>query len=246
MSLLFEIALERLQSVKNAKRAGAQRIELCAALSEGGITPSYGMIKHVVANTDLEVFVIIRPRGGDFLYTEDEFDIMCEDITAARELGADGIVSGALTADGEIDIAKTQKMIELSRPLPFTFHRAFDRCKDPFRALEQLIDIGASRILSSGQVPSAQDGADLLGKLVKQSDGRIIIMPGAGVNSKNIVDIVTKTGASEFHLSGKQPIASKMEYIRPAMDNGKGWHIMEADLEEISKVVNLGNTAFRG
>ena len=242
MSLLFEIAIESLQSAVNAQRAGAKRVELCAALSEGGLTPSLGMIKSVCTNTDLDVFVIIRPRGGDFLYSDEEFNIICDDIIAAKENGANGIVSGALLANGEIDIVKTRTMVELSSPLPFTFHRAFDRCKDPFWALEQLIDIGVARILSSGQVPSAEDGTKLLGQLVKQANDRIIIMPGAGVKSNNIENIVAKTGAYEFHLSGKRNIASKMEYVRGEMDNGKGWHIMEADLAEISKVIKLGNS----
>ena len=237
MSLLFEIAIESLQSAIIAEKAGAKRVELCAALSEGGITPSYGMIKSLCDKSNLDVFVIIRPRGGDFLYTDEEFEIMCQDIITAKDLGADGIVSGVLTADGAIDMERTKKMLELSHPLPFTFHRAFDRCNDPFVALEQLIELGVTRILSSGQIPSAEHGAELLGKLVKQADGRIIIMPGAGVNSKNITEIVAKTGASEFHLSGKRPIASKMEYVRAEMDNGKGWHVMEADLEEIVLVI---------
>lgn len=241
MSLTFEIAIESLQSAIIAEKAGAKRVELCAALSEGGITPSIGMIRQVCENSLLDVFVIIRPRGGDFLYTDAEFEIMCDDIVAAREAGADGIVSGTLTINGEIDVEKTRKMLELCRPLPFTFHRAFDRCKEPFQALEQLIDLGVTRILSSGQVPSAEHGAELLGELVKQADGRIIIMPGAGVNSKNITEIVAKTGASEFHLSGKHSITSKMEYVREEMDNGKGWHITEADLEEIELVIKNGN-----
>jgi len=237
MSLIFEIAIESLQSAIIAEKAGAKRVELCAALSEGGITPSIGMIRQVCENSLLDVFVIIRPRGGDFLYSEAEFEVMCHDIEAAKQAGADGIVSGALLANGEIDVERTRKMVELSKPLPFTFHRAFDRCKDAFVALEQLIDLGVTRILSSGQVPSAEHGAKLLGELVKQADGRIIIMPGAGVNSRNIADIVATTGASEFHLSGKHPITSKMEYVREEMDNGKGWHIMEANLEEISLVI---------
>jgi len=237
MSLLFEIAIESLQSAIIAEKAGAKRVELCAALSEGGITPSIGMIQQVCDNSILEVFVIIRPRGGDFLYTEAEFEIMCKDIIAAKAAGADGIVSGALLANGEIDIERTKKMVELSHPLPFTFHRAFDRCKDPFMAMEQMIELGVDRILSSGQVPSAEHGAKLLAELVKQAGDRIIIMPGAGINSNNISEIITTTGAKEFHLSGKRPIISKMEYIRTEMDNGKGWHVMEADLEEIKKVV---------
>ena len=241
MSLLFEIAIESLRSAYIAEKAGAKRVELCAALSEGGITPSIGMIRQVCENSLLDVFVIIRPRGGDFLYSEAEFEIMCLDILAAKEADADGIVSGMLLANGAIDVERTKIMVELSKPLPFTFHRAFDRCKDPFEALEQLIDIGVTRILSSGQIPSAEHGAKLLGKLVQQANGRIIIMPGAGVNSKNIENIVAITGASEFHLSGKHPIASKMEFVRPEMDNGKGWHIMEADLKEISKVVQSAN-----
>ncbi len=250
MNLTFEISIDSVQSAINAERAGAQRVELCAGLTEGGTTPSIGMIKTVRKHINLQLFVIIRPRGGDFLYTDYELDAMCNDILEAKKNGADGIVSGALTADGGIDIEKTKKMVELTYPLPFTFHRAFDMCNNPNEALEQLIEIKVSRILTSGQKQSAESGADLLSEIVKQADERITIMPGAGINVNNITQLIKKTKATEFHFSGKKPFPSKMVYVNKNISMGSSnsfdeYSIMRSDFDTISSVITKGKSVLQ-
>ena len=243
MKLTFEISIDSVLSAKNAQEAGANRIELCAGLIEGGTTPSIGMIKTVRNNTDIQMFVIIRPRGGDFLYTKEEFEVMCNDILEAKRNGADGIVSGALTAEGEIDIEKTTKMLELAYPLPFTFHRAFDMCKDPFEALEQLKKLKVSRILTSGQKKTAEDGIPLLKELVRKADNNITIMPGAGINVNNIVPLISETGAKEFHFSGKKKYTSGMRYFNDNISMGSSngvdeYSVFISDQEIIKAVIN--------
>jgi len=249
MELTFEISIDSVRSAQNAEKAGANRVELCASLIEGGTTPSPGMIKTVRKYTSLDMFVIIRPRGGDFLYTEEEFEVMCNDIIFARENGADGIVSGALTREGEIDTEKTKKMIELSSPLPFTFHRAFDMCRDPYKALEQLKDLNVTRILTSGLMPSADKGAELLSELVKKAGDKIIIMPGAGVNADNIKFLIEKTGAKEYHFSAKRSFPSEMEYFNKNItmgraDNADEYSIMFSDIEIIKNVISKAKEVF--
>ncbi len=247
MNLTFEISIDSVQSAKNAERAGAQRVELCAGLIEGGTTPSIGTIKTVRKHINIQLFVIIRPRGGDFLYTDDEFDVMCNDILEAKKNGADGIVSGILTPEGEIDIEKTKKMVELTYPLPFTFHRAFDMCKNPHEALEQLIEIKVSKILTSGQEQSAESGADLISEFVKKADKRITIMPGAGINVNNIIPLIKKTKATEYHFSGKKPFPSKMIFINKNINMGSSnnideYSIMRSDYDTILSVITKGNS----
>jgi copper homeostasis protein len=210
--LKFEICIDSVRSAKNAERAGAARVELCDNLIEGGTTPSMGMIRSVRHAIDIDLFVIIRPRGGDFLYDDDEFDVMCQDILIAKENKADGIVSGALTKDGKIHLEQTKKMVELAAPLPFTFHRAFDMCKDPFGAMKQLQALGVKRILTSGLQQTAEKGHELLSQLKEKGKDNIIIMPGAGINEANINFLVKKTGCSEFHFSGRKPFPSLMVY----------------------------------
>jgi len=250
MKLTFEISIDSVLSAKNAQRAGAQRVELCASLIEGGTTPSIGMVKTVRKNIDIQMFVIIRPRGGDFLYTDDEFDVMCNDILEAKRNGADGIVSGALTPDGEIDIEKTKEMVKLTYPLPFTFHRAFDMCKDPYKALEQLIGLKVSRILTSGLQPSAELGAELLAELVNQADKRITIMPGAGINENNIIPLIKKTKATEYHFSGKKSFPSKMAFFNKNISMGGSdsvdeYSIMVSDYDIIRAVIEKGNNYYQ-
>ena len=216
MNYIIEIATSDYLTTKSAVEGGADRIELCAALTEGGITPSHGMIKRCRENFDVDLFPIIRPRGGDFLYNNEEFEIMVSDVLLCKQTGCDGVVIGLLNKDGSIDLHRTSRLIELAYPLEITFHRAFDRCRDPFEAMEQLIQLGCNRILTSGQKPAAPDGIELIKELVRLSDGRIIIMPGSGVRKENIRELAEKSGATEFHssLRGKQP--SKMEFKHPA------------------------------
>ena len=195
-----------------AQRGGATRVELCDNLLEGGTTPSAGSIK--VARRDLKIGlqVIIRPRGGDFLYDETEIQVLREDIRVAKDLGADGIVIGCLTAEGEIDKAQTQELIGLARPLNVTFHRAFDMCRDPHKGLEDLVALGVDRLLTSGQEASCLEGLELIAALHKQAAGRIIVMPGGGITPRNIQRIVDGTGVNEVHLSARSTTESSMKY----------------------------------
>lgn len=219
MKYTIEIATSDFPSTKAAVQGGADRIELCDNLSEGGTTQSYGTIKLCREKLQVALFPIIRPRGGDFLYSSDEYEIMLRDMKMCKDLGCDGVVIGLLNADGSIDIARTKKLVDLAYPLEVTFHRAFDRCRDPFEALEQLIEIGCTRILTSGQQPAAPDGADLIAQLVKKAEDRIVVMPGSGVRKENIKSLAEKTGATEFHSSLRTKVESGMQYRHPAFAN---------------------------
>ena len=203
-----------------AKLGGAQRVELCAGIPEGGTTPSYGEIKAALKYTDIDINVIIRPRAGDFLYTEQELEIMEYDIDVIRESGIHGVVFGCLTADGEIDTAAMKRLMKHCKGLSVTFHRAFDVCRQPRLALEQIIDLGCDRILTSGQQPNAQQGIPLIRELVVQSKGRIVIMPGCGINETNIGQIASETGAREFHMSARSLYPSGMIYQNPQVSMG--------------------------
>jgi copper homeostasis protein len=216
MNYLIEIATSDFASSLAAVEGGADRIELCDNLSEGGTTQSHGAIRLCREKLSVALFPIIRPRGGDFLYTEDEYAVMAHDIKLCRQLGCDGVVIGLLNADGSIDTNRTHKLIDVAYPMEVTFHRAFDRCRDPFEALEQLIDTGCTRILTSGQQPTAPAGMDLIAELVKKADERIVIMPGSGVRKENICELAAKTGAAEFHSSLRTKVESRMQYRHPA------------------------------
>jgi copper homeostasis protein len=207
MNYIIEIATSDFLTTKSAVEGGADRIELCANLAEGGTTPSYAHIKKCREAFNIALFPIIRPRGGDFLYTKDEFEIMKNDIKLCKELGCEGIVIGLLNMDGTIDMTRTSELIELAYPLEVTFHRAFDRCKDPFAALEELIEIGCQRNSHfRDKKPTVSEGVDLIAELNKKADDRIIILPGSGVRKDNIKMLAEKTGCIEFHssLRGKQ------------------------------------------
>ena len=197
---IIEVCCSSLGEAREAAAGGARRIELCSAITCGGVTPSHGTIEAIAqANLNIDINVLIRPREGGFCFTEDEITTMCRDIEFCRKTGVHGVVIGALTHDGEIDIEACQRMIEAAGELSITFHRAFDVCRDPHKALEQIISLGCDRLLTSGQKPSAELGTELLAELVKQAAERIIIMPGAGINPQNIALIEQKTAATEFH-----------------------------------------------
>ena len=217
----IEICANSVESAVKAQEGGAYRVELCAGIPEGGTTPSFGdirMARQLLQKTKLHV--IIRPRGGDFLYSKLELDIMLHDIKVARQLGADGVVFGCLTAEGNVDVPAMKMLMNAVGDMSVTFHRAFDMCKNPQEALEQIIALGCNRILTSGQEPNAVKGIPLLKELVKQADGRIIIMPGCGVNPSNILQIAEETGASEFHFSGRSTYESGMIYRNPKVSMG--------------------------
>ena len=216
----FEICANSAESCLAAQEGGAHRVELCASMPEGGTTPSFGEIKLARKLIDIRLHVIIRPRGGDFLYTPLELDIMEEDIRMARQAGADGVVFGCLTPEGELDMAAMQRLMKLSEGMSVTFHRAFDYVRNPQEALEQLVELGVDRILTSGQQPTAMQGVGLLAELVTQAAGRIVVMPGCGVNEWNIAELATGTGASEFHFSAREIKESKMQLRNPALSMG--------------------------
>lgn len=246
MNFKLEICVDSLESAINAQIAGAGRIELCTNLMEGGTTPGYGTIISVRNNLSIGVNVLIRPRGSDFFYTDPEFDIMRRDIEVCGEAGADGIVLGILLADGNIDIERTGKLIEIASPMTITFHRAFDMCLDPVRGLEDIIATGAERVLTSGHRNYASDGAELIERLIKQANNRIIIMPGGGINETNIAAIARSTGAHEFHLTGKKLIDSEMVFRKTGISMGGIPGIDEysrkvADTEKITNIINILN-----
>ena len=206
MDYKVEICANSVASCLEAQKGGAYRVELCAGIPEGGTTPSYGEIVVARKLLNIKLNIIIRPRGGDFLYSDLEHQIMLHDIEMAKKLGVDGVVIGCLTADGEIDMQRNHELVNAAKGMNVTFHRAFDMCKDPFQSLEQIITLGCDTLLTSGQQPTAIEGVTLLKKLVDKANGRITIMPGSGVNENNIATIAQQTGASVFHFSARETI----------------------------------------
>ena len=216
----FEICANSVASCIAAQEGGADRVELCAGIPEGGTTPSYGMIRNARENISIALNVIIRPRGGDFLYSESEIKEMIYDIQAAKELGADGLVFGCLNPDGTVDIKTMSRLMEAAGDTPVTFHRAFDHTNDPFKALEDIISLGCARILTSGCRPTALEGAELLSQLVEKAGERIIIMPGCGVRENNIAEIARLSSAREFHFSARESVESGMIFRNPEVAMG--------------------------
>ena len=220
MTYKFEICANSVASCIAAQEGGADRVELCAGIPEGGTTPSFGMIRNARECIDIALNIIIRPRGGDFLYSENELREMVYDILAAKELGADGLVFGCLCPDGSVDMKAMAVLMEAAGDTPVTFHRAFDHTSDPFKALEDIISLGCTRILTSGCRPTALEGADLLAQLVEKASDRIIIMPGCGVREGNIAEIARLSGAREFHFSARESVQSGMFFRNPEVAMG--------------------------
>ena len=220
-----------------AQSAGANRIELCDNPGEGGTTASYGFIKAAREKLTIELYPIIRPRGGDFLYSDQEFDIMKTDISICKEMGCDGVVIGILNVDGTIDKKRNGQLVEVAYPMGVTFHRAFDRVIDAPQALEDLVQIGCERILTSGLLANALYGAATIKQLIKQAGGRIIIMPGSGLRSDNIAAIAQQTGAVEFHTSARVFTKSKMEY--KSMGINENLQSVAVDEAEVRKIVEV-------
>ncbi len=210
--MLTEIVVYNIESALKAQEGGADRIELCDNPGEGGTTPSFGTIESVRQNVNLDVFVMIRPRGGDFLYSNYEFHSMKHDIHQCQKISVDGVVFGILNEDGTIDKKRCKALIDSARPLKVTCHRAFDMTRDPFEAMEDCIEVGFDRILTAGQQPQALAGASLIGELIKKATGRIAIMPGSGVNENTVQEILRKSGASEIHFSATAFRESGMKY----------------------------------
>jgi copper homeostasis protein len=212
--LIFEICVDSVEGVRAARAAGATRVELCASLLEGGITPSRGMIRQARTVPGIKLYIIIRPRGGDFLYNDAEFAAMASDIETAKAEGADGVVIGQLTADGFVDVAHTRELMTLARPMAVTFHRAFDMTPDPFAALETLVDLGIDRILTSGQEASVLEGLPMIAELVKRAGDRIVIIPGGGITARNVDRIVAAARPKEIHFAALELEAGGMRFRR--------------------------------
>ncbi len=217
---ILEICANSVESCMEAQKGGAHRVELCAGIPEGGTTPSYGDIVMARELLNIDLFVIIRPRGGDFLYSPLEHEIMLRDIAVSKELGVDGVVFGCLTADGEVDMERNRELVEAAEGMSVTFHRAFDMCRAPFESLEKIINLGINRVLTSGQQPKAEAGTGLIKELLQVANNRVIIMPGGGINNQNITKIAGETGAREFHFSARRAIESGMKFRNPTVKMG--------------------------
>ena len=225
----LEICIDSVRSARAAQEGGASRVELCDNLLVGGTTPSYGMIKQVRQATDIDLHVLIRPRGGNFCYSEGELAVMLEDIRMAKELVADGVVIGILNREGRVNTEVARRLILEARPLRITWHRAFDLAREPAQALEDIIALGCDYLLTSGQQQTAFAGKELIAELVRQAAGRITIMPGGGVREENIAELRRVTGACEFHSSGRQVLASPMQWQRTGLYMG-AWQQSEYEL----------------
>lgn len=241
MKRALEVCVGSVESAIAARDGGAARIELCSALEIGGVTPSLGMIREARKVEGIAMHVLIRPRGGDFLYTPEEVACMEQDIIVARECGADGVVIGALTADGDIDVAACRRLVKAADGIHVTFHRAFDMCNNPLKALEDIIALGCDRILTSGQAATAEAGLPMLCELVKAADGRLSIMPGCGVNSSNAATILNSCGAKEIHASARKNVGSKMKFRLAGVNMGTPgsdeFARKETDREEVERIV---------
>lgn len=239
--MLLEVCAFNLASSVIAERAGAKRVELCENPADGGTTPSYGTIKQTREKISISLYPIIRPRAGNFFYDEEEFAIIKQDILLCKQLGCDGISTGVHLQNGEIDTERLKRIVEWAYPMGVTCHRVFDATPDPFKALEEIIDCGCERILTSGQKTAAPDAIDILAELVQRANGRIIIMPGAGVRSTNIEALIKGTGATEFHTSARKVAPDPVTFRNPAIADATNWYI--ANEEELNKIIGILNKA---
>ncbi len=218
--VLLEICADSIQSAVAAEKGGAHRVELCSNLLEGGVTPSSGVIATVRDRIAIGLYIMIRPRGGDFCYSEDEFEAMKKDVLAVKQLGADGIVFGILTEDGSVDTRRTRELLQLARPLKATFHRAFDMTNDLARALEELATAGVDRVLTSGGERTVEDGVAMIAKLNQLSNNRLAIMAGAGITKSNVHSIISTTGVREIHASVRGRVPSRMQHRNERVSMG--------------------------
>jgi copper homeostasis protein len=238
--MLLEVCAFNLQSALIAEKVGAKRVELCENPADGGTTPSYGTIKQTREKIGISLYPIVRPRAGNYFFDDNEFAIIKQDILLCKELGCDGISTGVSKINGEIDTERLKRMVEWAYPMGVTCHRVFDATPDPMQALEDIITCGCERILTSGQKPSAPEGINLLAELVQQADGRITIMPGAGVRSSNIESLVNATGATEYHTSARMKAPDPVTFRNPAILDATDWYIAnEEELRKIMEVLNV-------
>ena len=246
MHPILEVCAGSLASALAAQEGGAYRVELCDNLYEGGTTPSYGTIEVARRMLSIRLHVIIRPRGGDFLYSDLEYEVIKQDVIHCREAGADGVVIGFLKDDGRIDTRRTLEIVKLALPMSVTFHRAFDMTRDPFEALDDLMGCGIDRILTSGQENQATDGSDLIARLISKSAGKLVIMPGGGLNEHNITEFAAKTGASEYHATLRRTLESGMAFRRSNVYMGglsaiPEFSILETDPARVAAMVKVLN-----
>jgi len=239
----LEVCAYNFQSCIIAEKAGANRVELCDNHHEGGTTPSFGTIRLAREKTSIQLYPIIRPRAGNFLYNDDEIAVMRNDIMMCKDLGCNGISVGVLLKNAEVDKDLLKRIVELAHPLKVTFHRAFDFTPDPIRAMEDIIEAGCERILTSGQEIVAVDGLDTIAKLVKAAGTRIKIMPGAGIRASNIERIIRKTGATEYHSSARHKM--KNEGILRRSELMYLGHSYLTDAEEVKEIINIGNKTMK-
>jgi copper homeostasis protein len=219
-AIQVEVCVESVESARAAEEGGAARVELCSALVDGGITPSAGLIAMVRRSVKIAVHVLIRPRAGDFCYTDDEFDVMRRDILLARQLGANGVVVGILDLDGNVDFDHTRALVEAAAPMQVTFHRAFDSARDPVEALRDVIRTGATRILTSGGAPTAEQGSSALCDLVSKAGSDMVIMAGGKIRENNVAELIRATGVREVHANLATPVASPVRYRNSALSLG--------------------------
>jgi copper homeostasis protein len=243
--ILIEVCASSVASALAAQAGGAARVELCSALIEGGLTPSAAAIELAREQLRIKLHILIRPRGGDFCYDDTELAVMQRDIAFCKQAGVDGVVIGVLHPDGSVDVERMRELIAVARPLSVTFHRAFDMAADAFRSLDDLLALGAERLLTSGQRGSAAEGKELIAELVRRAGNRLIVMPGAGINEGNIRELIVTAGAREFHLSGQKKISSRMIYRNPNVFMGvpglPEYEIGVTDAEKIRRVVEAAN-----
>lgn len=218
--VILEICADSVESAVAAEQGGAHRIELCSNLLEGGVTPSSGLIATVRKRISIGLYVMIRPRGGDFCYRADEFEAIEQDVVSAKQLGADGIVCGILQEDGRVDIPRTCQLVELARPLKVTFHRAFDMSSDLGKSLEDVIAAGVDRVLTSGGEQTVERGLETVANLIKRARDRVLIMAGGGVTRSNAHAIITQTGVREIHASVRVPVQSRMRHRNERISMG--------------------------
>lgn len=235
--MLLEVCAFNLKSSVIAEKVGAKRVELCENPADGGTTPSYGTIKQTREKIGISLYPIIRPRGGNFFYDDNEFAIIKQDILLCKQLGCDGISTGVHLQNGEIDTERLKRIVEWAYPMGVTCHRVFDATPDPFKALEEIIDSGCERILTSGQRTTAPEGSSVLAELVQRAEGRIIIMPGAGVRSYNIEALMKATGATEFHTSARIAAPDPVTFRNPAIADAGDWYL--ANEEELNKIIAM-------
>jgi copper homeostasis protein len=243
-NIVLEVCAYSLEAAIAAQAGGADRVELCANPSEGGVTPSYGDIVITRQNLTIRLCVLIRPRGGDFLYSPREFAAMKEDIELCNRLGVDGVSLGILLSDGKVDRERCGELVALAKPMSVTFHRAFDMTADPLTAMEEIIEIGCHRILSSGQANSAAQGADLIRKLVERAGERIVIMAGGGVRENNLAQLIAVTGAREFHTSARISVPSEMNFRNPRVSLGGGeseYDLIMVDQQQVAKMREIAD-----